>query len=214
MQRRRKSRRAPIGERFTPIRVVRQFARSLYLHDCALKYPTPFAWPFMEKLRACRSWVEFEHARSRAYHKFRIQWTRCKFGGRRPWFVCQCKKRVTKLYDTGHIVDCRHCLDMIYESQRRGEKGRAFLRASRIRLSIGGAPTIALPFPEKPRGMHRKTYERAKLKCEELEEPLRTNRHSVIGSRIRPPQEALQARSGSRLRGSGASIRHVGLAES
>jgi hypothetical protein len=32
--------------------------------------------------------------------------------------------------------------------------------------------------------MHRKTYERAKLKCEELEEPLRTNRHSVIGSRI------------------------------
>ena len=110
-------------------------------------------------------------------HKFGIQWTRCNFGGRRPWFICQCGKRVAKLYDTGSIVACRHCLDTIYESQRRGENGRKYLRACRIRLSIGGAPTISRDFPERPWRMHRKNYERIRIKAKKLEEPLRTNPH-------------------------------------
>jgi hypothetical protein len=175
MLRARKSRR-PILERLTPIRVS-EFARSEYLGERPGKYSAPFAWPFMQKLWACRSWLEFEHGKSRAYHKFGIKWVRCNFGGRRPVFICQCGKRVAKLYDTGSIVGCRHCLDAIYESQRRGENGRKYLQACRIRLSVGGAPTIAREFPEKPRGMHRKAYDRARFQCEALEEPLRSNRH-------------------------------------
>src|SRR6478609_5352946 len=73
-------------------------------------YPPPFAWPFMQKLRASRARVWFEHKTSGLLHKFGIQWTRCNFGGRRPWFICQCGKRVAKLYDTSSIVACRHCL--------------------------------------------------------------------------------------------------------
>ena len=138
------------------------------LGDYFCNYPPPFAWPFMQKLRASRARVWFEHKTSGLLHKFRIEWTRCNFGGRRPWFICQCGKRVAKLYDTGSIVACRHCLDTIYESQRRGENGRKYLRACRIRLSIGGAPTISRDFPERPWRMHRKNYERTRIKAEKI----------------------------------------------
>jgi hypothetical protein len=50
----------------------------------------------MQKLWACRSWLEFEHGRSRAYQKFGIKWVRCNFGGRHPVFICQCGKRAAK----------------------------------------------------------------------------------------------------------------------
>jgi len=174
MPRRRKSRR-PILERLMPIRASDFCNESLGDYFC--DYPPPFAWPFMKKLRASRARVWFEHKTSGLLHKFGIQWTRCNFGGRRPWFICQCGKRVAKLYDTGSIVACRHCLDTIYESQRRGENGRKYLRACRIRLSIGGAPKISRDFPERPWRMHRKNYERIRIKAKKLEEPLRTNPH-------------------------------------
>ena len=156
MPRRRKSRR-PILERFMPI-WARAFCNE-NLGDYFCDYPPPFAWPFMQKLRASRARVWFQHKTSGLLHKFGIQWTRCNFGGRRPWFICQCGKRVAKLYDTGSIVACRHCLNTIYEFQRRGENGHKYLRACRIRLSIGGAPTISRDFPERPWRMHRKNYE-------------------------------------------------------
>ena len=56
---------------------------------------------------------------------FPVEWTRCTFGGRRPWFICSCGKRVAKLYGGGIFIGCRHCYNMIYECQRRGEKSRA-----------------------------------------------------------------------------------------
>jgi len=174
MPRRRKSRRS-ILERFMPVRAS-DFCNE-NLGDCFCGYPPPFAWPFMQKLRASRARVWFEHKTSGLLHKLGFQWTRCNFGGRRPWFICQCGKRVAKLYDTGSIVACRHCLDTIYESQRRGENGRKYLRACRIRLSIGGAPKISRDFPERPWRMHRKNYERIRIKAKKLEEPLRTNPH-------------------------------------
>jgi hypothetical protein len=37
---------------------------------------------------------------------------------------------------------------------------RALRRAQTIRERLGGSANMAKPFPEKPRGMHWKTYER------------------------------------------------------
>jgi hypothetical protein len=33
-------------------------------------------------------------------------------------------------------------------------------RARAIRLKLGGSPSLADPFPEKPNGMHLRTYQR------------------------------------------------------
>jgi hypothetical protein len=46
--------------------------------------------------------------------------TRCHFGGFRRWFYCNCGRRVQKLYATPreHLLGCRNCLDLAYQSSR------------------------------------------------------------------------------------------------
>ena len=105
--------------------------------------------------------------------KFRIEWACCNFGDRRPWFECRCGKRVGRLYCGGMFIGCRHCYGPIYECQRRSDKGRKHQQASKIKLSLGGAPTIAKPFPERPRHMWRKTYTRLRARAERYERQLR-----------------------------------------
>jgi hypothetical protein len=90
-------------------------------------------------------------------------WTACNFGGERPWFVCPgagCGRRVAVLDGPGRYFLCRHCFDLTYESQRDNKMFRAFHKAQSIRERLGGSANMMEPFPEKPKGMHRQTYER------------------------------------------------------
>jgi hypothetical protein len=92
-----------------------------------------------------------------------LAWTPCNFGGERPWFICpgtDCGRRVAVLYGPGRYFLCRHCYDLSYQSQRDNEMYRALHRAQDIRRRLGGSANMMEPFPEKPKGMHWKTYER------------------------------------------------------
>jgi hypothetical protein len=92
-----------------------------------------------------------------------LDWTACNFGGERPWFICpgaDCGRRVAILYGPGRYFLCRHCYDLRYESQRENGMSRALRRAQAIRERLGGSANMTQPFPEKPKGMHWKTYER------------------------------------------------------
>ena len=92
-----------------------------------------------------------------------LDWTACTFGGERPWFVCPgagCGRRVALIYGLGRYFLCRHCYDLVYESQRENEMHRALRRAQAIRERLGGSANMTKPFPERPKGMHWKTYER------------------------------------------------------
>jgi hypothetical protein len=92
-----------------------------------------------------------------------ISWTVCNFGGERPWFICPgagCGRRVAVLYGPGRYFLCRHCYDLVYESQREDGMNRALRRAQAIRERLGGSANMMEPFPEKPKGMHWRTYER------------------------------------------------------
>ena len=47
-----------------------------------------------------------------------FSWTRPKFGGRRPWFLCpRCIRRVALLYLGGERWACRICFDLAYRSE-------------------------------------------------------------------------------------------------
>ena len=66
--------------------------------------------------------------------------------------------------DRGASFLWRHCYDLRYQSQRDNEMYQALHRALRmaqkIRQCLGGSGNTTEPFPERPKGMHLKTYMR------------------------------------------------------
>jgi hypothetical protein len=101
-----------------------------------------------------------------------LTWTACNFGGERPWFICpggDCGRRVAVLYGPGRYFLCRHCYDLAYQSQRDNAMYRALHKAQSIRERLGGSANMMEPFPEKPTGMHSRTYERLWWKHHEAE---------------------------------------------
>src|SRR6478736_2886548 len=96
-----------------------------------------------------------------------IKWTPCRFGGERPWFVCPvaangvyCRRSVTKLYRAGRLFACRHCYRLAYASQQESAHRRGLGKSQKIRMRLGGSPNMLEEFPDKPKGMHWRTYER------------------------------------------------------
>jgi hypothetical protein len=105
-----------------------------------------------------------------------IVWTNCRFGGRRPWFTCRarvndryCGRRVAVLYAGGALFACRSCYNLAYESQQGSPVLQSLSRSLKIRVRLGGSPDPLGPFPEKPHGMHRRTYLRLRARAEAAE---------------------------------------------
>jgi len=99
--------------------------------------------------------------------QFPVVWTPCRFGGERPWFTCSvyangtyCGRKVTKLYQAGRVFACRHCSRLTYASQQESAHERGLRKAQTIRMRLGGTANMLEDFPEKPKGMHWRTYER------------------------------------------------------
>jgi hypothetical protein len=99
-----------------------------------------------------------------------IAWTPCTLGGSRPWFRCEaysngryCGRRVALLYSAGRVFVCRHCRGLAYDCQNETPYLRAIRRVRKIRMRLGAGFSFAEPFPDKPRGMHRRTYLRMRL---------------------------------------------------
>jgi hypothetical protein len=110
-----------------------------------------------------------------------ITWSACNFGGRRPWFLCTvasngvyCGRRAAKLYGAGKLFACRHCYGLHYACQSETVRDRRLRAVQKLRARLGGSACTFDPFPERPKGMHRKTYERLLDRGVLLEEKLWT----------------------------------------
>ncbi len=126
-------------------------------------------------------WYDYNHVRLVYRHRPRGgEWqdvdekvplaeTATSFGGTRQWFVClACGRRCRVLYGGGRFR-CRKCHRLKYETQYEPAFARAATRALKIRERLGGKGGIDDFFPPKPKGMHRKTYERLEAEAERLE---------------------------------------------
>lgn len=114
--------------------------------------------------RDCALDMLFEHRGSFKRQTVPIVTTECNYGGSRPWFRCACGRRVGVLFDGLGAFVCRTCLDLGYACQQQAPRWRPVLRAQVIRHKLGGSQSLLDPFPERPRYMHRKTYERLRRK--------------------------------------------------
>ena len=96
--------------------------------------------------------------------------TTTNFDGRRQWFKCLgCGQQCRIIYG-GIWFRCRKCRGLRYESQYEPPFARAASRALKIRDKLGGRGGIDDPFPEKPKGMHWRTYEKLRDMEEQLQE--------------------------------------------
>lgn len=96
-----------------------------------------------------------------------ITWTACHLGGSRPWFVCSvysggryCGRRAAVLYGAGELFACRRCYGLAYASQQELAHHRGLGKAQKIRMGLGGSANMFDDFPDKPKSMHWRTYER------------------------------------------------------
>jgi hypothetical protein len=106
-----------------------------------------------------------------------IRWTPCRFGGERPWFVCDvhangvyCGRRVAKLYGAGRLFACRRCYRLGYAIQRDGPMDRAHHRLRSLHRKLGAdydGPD-GMP-PRRPKWMRRRTYQRVVRQIEQGE---------------------------------------------
>jgi hypothetical protein len=128
-------------------------------------------WPSIRKIRAARYLVQIELHNRTVPQQIRISWTPCHLGGWRPWMHCPfCEKRVAKLLKGMGGYFCRACLgNPLYASQAKSSQGRRHFELCKIRLLLNGNASPLEPFPERPRGMHRKTYDRLKARAQRLE---------------------------------------------
>lgn len=101
----------------------------------------------------------------------RLVATDTAFGGERKWFACPwsgCKHRVTKLYLGSYGPGCRHCYRLAFTSTHIDQYQRSMNIMRRMRKKLGGHPDDD-GLPEKPKGMHWRTYWRLVDRYEDLE---------------------------------------------
>lgn len=100
-------------------------------------------------------------------------WTDMHFGCRRQWFLCpSCDRRCAVIYmkDGGPLWGCRLCLDGRYASERKSSQARRLQKAFTMRERLGQTESnLHLPFPERPRHIHHRTYERIRSEAQLLE---------------------------------------------
>lgn len=157
-----------------------------------LQFPRRFSWAWTQDgERVASINVETRHDsvtlkyRSRDYggdwsdveQRIPIVWSSCRFGGERPWFLCSvasngvyCGRRVIKLYGAGRLFACRYCYRLAYTSQQESAHQRGLWKSQKIRMGLGGSASMLDEFPDKPKGMHRRTYDRLRRRHDAAEE--------------------------------------------
>jgi len=158
---------------------VRELQRAGIFRDHCVTVQPSFRWFSIEQMRVSRHLIQLQLRNRCVPQQIRVSWTRCNYGGARPWIHCpHCQRRIARLFKGMGGYFCRACLgNPIYESQRRSRKARTYLQAYRLRQTLGGSRPVIDRIPPRPYRMKRRRYRKLVTKIEFLE-------CSLTGSRV------------------------------
>ena len=153
---------------------VRELRRKGFFEGGRVTIGPSFRFRQITRMELARFTVRLHFNGRASSQSIRVSWTRLHFGGERPWFHCSfCEKRVAKLYCGLGCYYCRACVGSpIYASQAKSSQSRIHFEACKLRLRLGGQAALTKPFPDRPRGMHRRTYDRHRQEGLRLEASL------------------------------------------
>lgn len=105
--------------------------------------------------------------------------TPCRFGAARWWLICpRCHRHCTVLYGNS----CRLCRGAVHKTIILSPEDRLLEKALKIRRRLGqtwgGTP---MPFPPRPKHMHRTSDLRLWRECRDAEQPVAKNISKAIG---------------------------------
>ena len=63
-------------------------------------------------------------------------------------------------------IACRRCYGLAYQSQQQTAQHRRLGKARKIGMRLGGTADLLEPFPPRPNGMHRRTFQRLRAHAE------------------------------------------------
>lgn len=109
---------------------------------------------------------------TKCYQTLRLAVNNLRLGCVRLWFVCPVtgqRARVLYLPEGKDRFASRKGHGLGYRSQGESELLRKITRAQKIRAHLIGDLSIHTPFPPRPRGMHRRTYERLRTEALKIE---------------------------------------------
>lgn len=124
----------------------------------------------IDTMREGPGWIDFAHETrdtndpKLVRYRIWLNWSQPRFGGRRYWFCCPgTGERAAKLFLPlgGHRFLSTQAYRLGYACQRETRTDRLMRRARKLHRALGGAgQDVDGDTPEKPKGMHWRTYER------------------------------------------------------
>jgi hypothetical protein len=150
---------------------IRELRRRGFLTDRRVEIGPSIRWPKIARMTIERYRMQLNFWRQATTQYVRVSWTKVHLGGERPWMHCpHCETRVARLYAGLGGYFCRACVgNPPYASQQLTAQGRLHYRACKLRLLLQGEAQLSRPFPERPRNMHRRTYDRLRREGMNLE---------------------------------------------
>ena len=92
-----------------------------------------------------------------------LDWRPCRFGGLRAYFICPgCQRCTVNLAVWASGLRCGPCANVTYQKRWDTDLTRRVKAANEVSAKLGCSTWIDKP--ERPKGMHRRTFER--LLCE------------------------------------------------
>lgn len=109
------------------------------------------------------------------------RWTPCHFGGFRLYLVCpHCQLQCMAVYGYAPFA-CRKCHDLAYPSETTSGAFRLYDTGQAIANKLSGRFVLLdEPFPDRPNGMHHKTYAAKHAKWQRMTAPARSMMNAML----------------------------------